>query len=56
VAAVPRMLDFNGTLLSARVKDGEFEFSYSSQTRAIAVLPDGHAMMLDPGTRTVRIH
>jgi hypothetical protein len=54
--ALPRLLDFNGTLLSARVKDGEFEFSYSSQTRAIAVLPDGHAMMLDPGTRTVRIH
>jgi hypothetical protein len=56
VEALPRLLDFNGTLLSARVKDGEFEFSYTSATRAIAVLPDGHAMILDPGTRTVRIH
>lgn len=45
----PALLDFNGVLLGAEVRNGRLTIRYSSQARAIAVLPGGTERMLPPG-------
>lgn len=45
----PALRDFNGLLHGAEMRNGRLTIRYSSQTRAIAVLPGGAARMLPPG-------
>ena len=47
--AGPALLDFNGVLHGAEVRDGRVTIRYSSQARAIAVLAGGGERMLPPG-------
>ena len=45
----PTLLDFNGQLHEAAFRNGKLIIRYSSQSRAIAILPGGTEMMLPPG-------
>ncbi|WP_321475509.1 hypothetical protein [uncultured Paludibaculum sp.] len=49
----PLLLDFNGKLESAVVRDGRLMVTYTARARAIAVMPGGGIRMLPSGSHTV---
>ncbi|HEY3443398.1 MAG TPA: hypothetical protein VGK29_21750 [Paludibaculum sp.] len=53
---VPALLDFNGQLHEVEARNGQLSIRYSSESRAIAILPGGREILLQPGeNQTARL-
>lgn len=55
VSLQPALLDFNGNLDKAILRDGQLTITYSARARAIAILPDGTVQILQPGRHTITL-